>query len=95
VWLRTALTPPPRPAVSVPQRAASADTAIAGIVRRVAEAREGSRNSVLFWGACRLLERDLPLRDVEALLLPTAINIGLSDFEARRTITSAQGRAVA
>jgi hypothetical protein len=95
VWLRAALTPPPRPAVSVPHRAASADTVIAGIVRRVAEAREGERNSLLFWAACRLLERGLHLRDVEALLLPTAINIGLSDFEARRTITSAQGRAVA
>jgi hypothetical protein len=96
-WLRAALTPSTRPAVTVPHQthAASADTAIGGIVRRVAEAREGERNSVLYWGACRLFERGLRLRDVEALLLPTAINIGLSDFEARRTITSAQGRAVA
>jgi hypothetical protein len=92
-WLRAALTPPPRPAVLV--RVASADTVVAGIVRRVAEAREGERNSVLFWAANRLFERGLSLRDVEALLLPTAINTGLSDFETRRTITSARGRAVA
>jgi hypothetical protein len=94
-WLRDALTPLPRPAVIVPHRAASADASVAGIVRRVAEAREGERNAVLFWAACRLLERGLRQRDVEALLIPTAMNIGLTDVEARRTITSAQGRAVA
>jgi hypothetical protein len=93
-WLRDALAPPPRPAVAAAHRA-PAEGAVAGIVRRVSEAREGERNALLFWAACRLLERGMHLRDVEALLLPTAINIGLSEFEARRTITSAQGRAVA
>jgi hypothetical protein len=34
-------------------------------------------------------------RDVEALLIPTTINIGLTETEARRTITSAQGRNAA
>jgi len=95
-WLRDALTPPrPTPVISHRSPTASADTAIAGIVRRVTEAREGERNAVLFWAACRLLERGMRLRDVEALLLPTAINIGLTEAEARRTITSAQGRVAA
>jgi hypothetical protein len=35
------------------------------------------------------------LRDIEALLIPVAVSTGLSDIEARRTITSAHGRAVA
>ena len=50
---------------------------------------------MLFWAACRLLERGMSRRDVEALLIPAAISTGLSEAEARRTISSAQGRAVA
>jgi hypothetical protein len=68
---------------------------VAGIVRRVAEAREGERNAMLFWAACRLLERGMRRIDVEALLISTAVSIGLSDIEVRRTIASAQGRAAA
>jgi hypothetical protein len=96
-WLRTAMAPPPRPAMVLrrTQTVVPAETAVAGIVRRVAEAREGERNSVLFWAACKLLDRGTRLRDIEALLIPTAVGIGLSDIEVRRTITSAQGRAVA
>jgi hypothetical protein len=93
-WLRDALTPPPRPAVA-PLHRTHPEHAVAGIVRRVAEARNGERNTLLFWAACRLLERGMHLRDVEALLLPAAVNIGLTEFEARRTINSAQGRNAA
>ena len=95
-WLRAALSPPPRPSAAPHENhAISAETAVAGIVRRLAEAREGQRNAVLFWCACRLLERGMRPRDVEALLIPVAVGTGLSDIEARRTITSAHGRAVA
>jgi len=97
VWLRDALTPPSRSVVTASHRthAAPEDAAVAGIVRRIAEAREGERNAVLFWAACRLLERGMRQRDVETLLIPAAISIGLTEGEARRTITSAQRRAVA
>jgi hypothetical protein len=93
--LRDALAPPPpRPE---PRHAGPlpAEAAIAGIVRRVATAAEGERNALLFWAACRLLERGLRHAEVEALLLHTARATGLPDSEIRRTITSAQGRAVA
>ena len=94
-WLRAALSPP-GPTAAVPRtHPAPAETAVAGIVRRVAEAHEGERNAVLFWAACRLLERGMRQRDIEALLIPTALSIGLSEVEARRTIASAQGRAAA
>jgi hypothetical protein len=95
-WLRDALAPP-RPAGSPPHRtnAVPGENAVIGVVRRVTEAREGERNAVLFWAACRLLERGMHLRDVETLLIPAAVSTGLSDFEVRRTITSAQGRAAA
>jgi hypothetical protein len=95
-WLRAALAPPPRPCPE-PRHAgpSPAEAAITGIVRRVATAAEGERNAVVFWASCRLLERGLRHAEVEALLLHTARATGLPDSEIRRTITSAQGRAVA
>jgi hypothetical protein len=93
-WLLAELTrqpraPPPQPG---PKAQPHAERAVDGILRRLAAAREGERNGVLFWSACRLDERGMRQAEIEALLLPTAIGIGLSDIEARRTITSAQGR---
>jgi hypothetical protein len=94
-WLRAALAPPPRPVEPHHSSPVPAEAAIAGIVRRVATAAEGERNAVLFWAACRLRERGLRQREVEALLLHIARATGLPETEARRTINSAQGRAVA
>jgi hypothetical protein len=92
-WLRSAVVSPPRPAVGPRAHTAPAEAAVAGILRRVAEACEGERNAVLFWATCRLAERGLRRCDIEALLVPTAVNIGLSEPEVRRTITSALARA--
>jgi hypothetical protein len=96
-WLLDELTRRPAlpPQASTPARLHSDDRAIDGIVRRLTSAREGERNGVLFWAACRCAERGMRQREIEGLLIPTAISIGLTDFETRRTITSAQGRAVA
>jgi hypothetical protein len=94
-WLIEELTrrPPTPPPI---RHAASSNSAIDGIVSRLAASREGERNAVLFWSACRCAERGMRQREIEALLIPTAIGIGLSDHEARRTIASAQrARAVA
>jgi hypothetical protein len=93
-WLFAALYPPkPKPPPFV--HATNPDNAIDGIVRKLAEAREGQRNGVLFWCACRLAERGMAQAVIEATLLPVAIGIGLTDFESRRTIASAMGRAAA
>jgi hypothetical protein len=58
-------------------------------------AREGERNGMLFWAACKLREHGMGQSEVEATLLPVAISIGLDRVEARRSIASAMRRAVA
>jgi hypothetical protein len=94
-WLFDELTYVP-PVTSATQRAAFArnpDKAIDGILRKLASAREGNRNGMLFWCACRLIA-DHELRSDTAIahLLPIATSIGLTEGEARKTIASAQGR---
>ena len=66
---------------------------VEGIVGAVAAAQAGQRNSIAFWGACRLAElvkqRILAERDAFALGLEAARQAGLSPKEANRTISSA------
>lgn len=64
---------------------------IAGILAKVAAQCEGSRNNVLFWGANRLHDKDIPQADAEAMLTPIARAIGLAEAETMRTIASAYG----
>jgi hypothetical protein len=94
-WLYDELTyvpPVPTPA----QRAAYArnpDKAIDGLLRKLADAREGNRNGMLFWCACRLIaDHGFGHNAATAHLLPIATGIGLPETEARKTIASAQGR---
>jgi len=93
-WLLEALRPP------APSRASFARPpdmthVVAGIVRHVASAAEGERNALTFWASCKLRDHGMQQGDIEGLLLPVASAIGLSDIEARRTISSAMGRAAA
>ena len=70
-----------------------AEKAIDGVLRHVSTAREGERNQILFWGACRLRERvdagQLGQGEATALLVNAARVVGLQDNEAQRTISSA------
>ncbi len=79
--------------------AANADRVLAGLVRTVLDAPEGSRNDKLFWAGCRLAEHvaagRLHLDVGAAALIDAAWQIGLSDTEANRTLDSAIRRVAA
>lgn len=84
---RAALRDTPRPVV-VPASRGRASMRGGGLVRFVADAVEGERNSRVFWAACRALEdgRD----DLVQEIFDAALSVGLSDREAAQTIASAQ-----
>ncbi|MFD5472929.1 bifunctional DNA primase/polymerase [Streptomyces sp. NPDC127105] len=88
----SAPTGPPRP-VS-PIVSARPFDGLVGLVAFVLEAREGERNSRLFWAGCRALELVRAGRvDGDAVygaLTDAAARIGLSEAEASRTLRSAE-----
>ncbi|GAQ69688.1 hypothetical protein T45_01419 [Streptomyces turgidiscabies] len=67
---------------------------LVGLVAFVLEAREGERNSRLFWAGCRSLELvragKIDAGAVYGCLLDAAARIGLSEAEASRTLLSAE-----
>jgi Bifunctional DNA primase/polymerase, N-terminal len=102
-WLVKALEPAPPPKIIhfpyTRARRGNVDAAmsrVGGIVATVATAREGERNAVTYWGACRirdmLLDHELDhgsaTRSFEALV-EAARRTGLLECEINRTIASA------
>jgi hypothetical protein len=96
-WLVASLHPPapPRDATRTVAtiRPAGARTAARwdAVMRHVHQAPEGSRNSILYWGSCRLAELAPPGPDRDQLagdLEDLAVARGLPRAEAQRTITS-------
>jgi hypothetical protein len=95
-WIVRALERPK--AVYRPRRAIDIDRApakVAGIIRTVAQAPEGKRNSVAFWGACRLADladqQVISREDAIATIIEAASRAGLPYAEALRTARSAFG----
>jgi hypothetical protein len=78
----------------------SLDAKVAGIAKRLERAREGERNVVCYWAACRVAELrkegELAKLVTEGwcadLLALAATRAGLPEHEARRTIASGFGR---
>ena len=85
---RRFLVPPP----AAVRRATSGRTDLSGLARWMARQQPGSRNSALYWAACRATEAGHG-DDLEQLLA-AAVEAGLEEAEARRTISSAQRRVV-
>jgi len=91
-WLLGLATPNAATRSAGPDREAltpSRAVAIAhGLYRVVAEAREGERNSALFWAACRAAEHGLEPGAIAEILGAAAARVGLPEREARATIAS-------
>jgi len=94
-WIIEKLKPPLEPEFvpSQPPTVKSARRKVEGIVGAIATAREGERNSLLHWGACRLSElvqqSFLTHGDAFALAVQAGRQAGLPIAEARRTVASA------
>ena len=86
-WLRRLLAPPQPPAPRAPQT--TSDRKLAGLVRTVADAPEGTRNQRLYWAARRAAEAALDT----APLIEAAVSAGLTTTEAARTVASAARQA--
>jgi hypothetical protein len=80
------LTPPPRTHHPTPSSAGGHGQ---GLVQFVAAAHEGQRNTRLFWAACRAYENGIGDELVEPLV-DAALQVGLSEREARSTVGSAR-----
>lgn len=89
--LQALLRPQLRTAVATPhaaaKHAAPGDRA-AQLVRFVAQLPEGKRNAGLYWAACRACDDQAPPAVFDQLL-SAAQHAGLTEHEARRTISSA------
>lgn len=73
----------------VKRPAAHGDNDGKGLVEFVGKALEGNRNNALFWAACTArTEGTLP--DLAEQLIEAAVKNHLSEFEARRTVASAE-----
>ena len=95
-WILEKLRAEPAPlpaASSKPLSSEQAQRKLDGIIRTIVQAREGERNHVTFWGACRLAEMtadgSLGRDSAIALTIEAASRNGLSRREALRTAQSA------
>ena len=84
--VRALLSPPP---TVTPPRYAREEPGIAALATWVATLPEGRRNDGTFWAACRAVEQGVT--DLKPLV-DAAVVAGLSELEARRTVTSAARR---
>jgi hypothetical protein len=92
-WIIKRLNPPEPEHVPRPITVKTALRKLEGIVGTIATAKQGERNSVLFWGANRLKEAAeqsiISVSDAIALAVEAGRHAGLSHIEASRTVRSA------
>jgi hypothetical protein len=97
-WIADLLDPPraaQRRGLSLGEVSGTAYGRLRGIVEAILTSREGTRNTRLHWAACRGREMvtagqaDRPT--VERVLIQAAVEVGLTEREATRTVTSGLG----
>jgi hypothetical protein len=97
--LELLLTRPQHDAATRTTSAVTGSARINGLLTTVLAAREGQRNSTLYWAACRAAEAvregSIGTADARDLLLDAATDpsVGLDFGEAERTVASAFGSA--
>jgi hypothetical protein len=89
-WLLRVLRPPQQ-TNSRPDSYSSGNGGLRALCVRVLNAREGERNNILFWAACRAREEG-GSDFAQDMLLEAARRAGLPETEARRTINSGFNR---
>ncbi|MDX2703175.1 bifunctional DNA primase/polymerase [Streptomyces sp. PA03-6a] len=100
-WLLSALQRPPvaEGAATIPAPRLSGARRMLALVQVVLESKPGERNSRLYWAACRAFEHvretGADQRAVASALSDAAQHIGLTEGEARQTITSAYRTGIA
>jgi hypothetical protein len=94
-WIVAKLNPP-QPTFQ-PRRLLRSDRDLSPLIRTIAGAREGERNTKTFWAACRLAEHvrsgQLSENDMIGLVVEAGGRTGLSRYEGRQIALSALRRA--
>jgi hypothetical protein len=79
---------------STPPTTHAGNCNVEGLIRTVAEARDGERNATLYWAACRAREDEhVDLAATVPVLRDAALAAGLSETEIAATLRSAQRAA--
>jgi hypothetical protein len=88
-WLVELCREKPRPKPERPLFSQPGHAGFGGLVEAVRTAQEGNRSNCLLWAARSMCEDGAPEEEAHNLLIPAAVEAGLSERESMATIRSA------
>jgi hypothetical protein len=89
IWAQQALKPREEAVFIRKEGIRDVSAALSGLARFIGNAKEGQRNSSLYWAACRAAEGGYADEATGDLLVSAAANVGIPRKEALKTIGSA------